>query len=105
MATLQELAAVEPAFRAMCLNGLMILESYKASDALQELLNAPDAETRYGALLALREHDSRSPLVTGEKFGQVGSILEIPTKGHPLVVVGLNVQPESLSSDPIPISP
>ena len=38
---LQELAVIEPAFRAMCLNGLMIVESYKSSDALQELLNAP----------------------------------------------------------------
>lgn len=92
--TLKELAAVEPAFRAMCLNGLMIVESYKASDALQELLNAPDAETRYGALLALRENDGQSPLVNGEKSGKVGSILEIPSPGAQLVVVGLNMEPE-----------
>ena len=94
ISTLQELAVVEPAFRAMSLNGLMIVESYKASDALQELLNAPDAETRYGALLALREHDSQSPLVNGQKSGVVGSILEIPSTGNPLVVVGLNMSPE-----------
>lgn len=91
---LQELAVVEPAFRAMSLNGLMIVESYKANDSLQELLNAPDAETRYGALLALREHDSQLPIVNGEKAGQVGSILEIPSTGQPLIVVGLYQQPE-----------
>ena len=91
---LQELAVVEPAFRAMCLNGLMGLESFKTRDALQELLNAPDAETRYGALLALREYDDQLPLVIGEKSGKVGSILEIPSTGSPLVVVGLNMEPE-----------
>ncbi len=91
---LRELALIEPAFRAMCLNGLTIVESYKAGDALQELLNAPDAETRYGALLALREHDSQSPLVNGEKVGQVGSILQMQSTGPGLVVVGLNVTPE-----------
>ncbi len=91
---LQELAVVEPAFRAMALNGLMVVESYKANDALQSLLNAPDAETRYGALLALREHDGQAPVVNGEKVGKVGSVLEIPSTGQPLVVVGLNMQPE-----------
>lgn len=91
---LRELAMVEPAFRAMCLNGLIVVESYKANEALQSLLSAPDAETRYGALLALREHDSQLPIVNGEKSGKVGSILEIPSAGPQLVVVGLNLQPE-----------
>ena len=91
---LQELAIVEPAFRAMCLNGLMLVENYKASDALEELLNAPDPETRYGALVALREHDGSSPLVQGEWIGKVGSIIELPSTGEPLVVVGLTTTPE-----------
>lgn len=91
---LKELAIIEPAFRAMCLNGLMLIESYKASDALEELLGAPDAETRYGALLALREHDNSSRLVHGDMVGSVGSILEIPSAGEPLVAVNLSTTPE-----------
>lgn len=94
ISVLQELAVIEPAFRAMSLNGLTIVESYKANDALQELLNAPDAETRYGALLALREHDSQLPIVNGEMLGKVGSVLEIPSTGQPLIVVGLYMEPE-----------
>ncbi len=91
---LKELAASEPAFRAMCFNALTLVESYKASDALEELLNVPDAETRYGAMLALREHDSRSPMVQGEKVGTVGTIVEIPSTSAGLVVVGLTYKPE-----------
>lgn len=99
---LKELAVIEPAFRAMCLNGLLLVESYKASDALEELLSAPDAETRYGALLALRGHDSGSRLVVGEQVGQVGSILEIPSTGEPLVAVGLATVPEIVIFGPNP---
>ncbi len=82
----------------------MVVESYRANDALQALLNAPDAETRYGALLALREHDSQSPMVNGEKSGKVGSILEIPCTAQTLVVVGLNLQPEIVIFEATPPS-
>lgn len=99
---LQELAASEPAFRAMCFNGLTLVESYKAGDALEELLHVPDAETRYGALLALREHDSHLRLVQGEMAGKVGSILELPSTGPNQVVVGLTLTPEIVIFGPNP---
>ncbi|MCC6508860.1 MAG: HEAT repeat domain-containing protein [Pirellulaceae bacterium] len=91
---LQELATIEPAFRAMCLNAISLVRNYKAGDALEQLLSAPDPETRYGAVLAMREYDNRSPLVVGEKMGEVGSVLEVPSTGPNLVAVGLSTIPE-----------
>lgn len=99
---LHELARIEPAFRAMCLNGLALIENYQASDALEDLLHAVDAETRYGALLALREHDGNSPSTVGTKIGKVGSIVEIPTNSPPIVVVGLHKSPEVVIFGPNP---
>lgn len=91
---LHELARIEPAFRAMCLNGLALIENFQAGDALEDLLHSADAETRYGALWALREQDSSSPTTVGTKVGKVGSILELPSTGPGLVVVGLHKVPE-----------
>jgi len=91
---LRDLAASEPAFRAMCLNSLSVIENYQASDALEELLHSSDPEARYGALLALRDNDESSPLTRGEHIGDVGTIVEIPSSGAPQVVVGLNKTPE-----------
>lgn len=94
IAPLAELCRQEPAFRAMCLNGLTIIDSHQADEALTDLLHAADAESRYGALLALRNRDKNNPQVTGQQIGEVGSILEIPSAGPPLVVVSLHQTPE-----------
>ncbi|MGN6544397.1 MAG: HEAT repeat domain-containing protein [Aureliella sp.] len=91
---LHELARIEPAFRAMCLTGLSLIENFQASDALEDLLHSVDAETRYGALLALRDHDGASSSTVGNQIGKIGSILEIPSNSPPLVVVGLHKIPE-----------
>jgi hypothetical protein len=91
---LAELCRQVPAFRAMCLNGLTITDHYEAADVLAELLHAADAETRFGAVRALRHRDPRDPQIIGETVGEVGSLLEIPTSGPPLVAVSLSKSPE-----------
>ncbi len=94
IAALADLAIQQPAFRAMCLNGLMIIDNYEAADALSNLLHSADAETRYGAIRALRKRDAGDPQVTARAIAEVGKILEIPTAGPPLVVVSLSQVPE-----------
>jgi hypothetical protein len=91
---LVELCHQEPAFRAMCLNALAVLDNYKATDALESLFHVADAETRYGALRALRHRDRDDPRVTNQKIGDVGGILEVPSAGPPLVAVSLHETPE-----------
>ncbi len=94
IAPLADLAIQQPAFRAMCLNGLMIIDNYEAADALSSLLHVADAETRYGAVRTLRRRDAGDPQVSAQAIGAVGKILEIPTAGPPLVVVSLTQAPE-----------
>lgn len=91
---LKELCLREPAFRAMCLNGLVAIESYEAGDALKELLHAADPEVKYGAVRALRRRDPTAPEVTAQQVGEAGNLLEIPSSGPPLVAVSLNEIPE-----------
>lgn len=92
--TLKELCHQEPAFRAMCLNGLTIIDSFEAADALASLLHAADPETRFGAIRALRYRDASNAQIRGQQIGEVGQILEIPTAGPPLVAVSLSMVPE-----------
>lgn len=94
IAPLTSLAVEQPAFRAMCLNALMIIDNYEAADALASLLHVADAETRYGAVRALRTRDAGDPQVAAQAIGNAGKILEIPSAGPPLVVVSLTQVPE-----------
>lgn len=91
---LAELAEHYPAFRAMSLNGLTILDHYEAADALSDLLHSSDPETRYGAVRALRRKDAADPQVSARRVGDTGRILEIPSSGPGLVVVSLSQVPE-----------
>jgi Flagellar P-ring protein len=91
---LARLAPQQAAFRAMCLNGLSIIDHYEAESALEELLHAADAETRFGAMRALRQRDPNSSITTGMPIEKVGSILEIPSAGPPLVAISLEKYPE-----------
>lgn len=99
---LHELAASQPAFRAMSFNALSLIDNYQAADALESLLHLGDAETRYGAVLALRDHDSSAAIVQGEEIAKVGRIVEIPSNAAPLVVVGLHKTPEIVIFGPNP---
>ncbi|MEM8735528.1 MAG: HEAT repeat domain-containing protein [Planctomycetota bacterium] len=91
---LKSLCLREPAFRAMCFNGLALIEHFDAGDTLNELLHAADPEVKYGAVRALRKRDPNAAAVRGEVTEDVGSILEIPSSGPPLVAVSLNRTPE-----------
>ncbi len=91
---LEQLAQQQSAFRAMCLNGLSVINHYEAEDSLEALLHCADAETRFGAVLAIRARDPNNPQVTGIPIGAVASMLEIPSNAPPLVAVSLDKRPE-----------
>ncbi len=91
---LTQLSQSEPAFRAMCLNALAVIDCYEAAEALEGLFHVADAETRYGAVRSLRYRDASDPRVTGQAIGTVGSILEVPSAGPPLVAISLQERPE-----------
>lgn len=91
---LKGLALQQSAFRAMCLTALATVDHHDADSALIELLHAADAETRYGAMLAIRSRDAENPQVTGIPVGKTGSILNIATNAPPLVAVSLEQRPE-----------
>lgn len=91
---LTQLCVQEPAFRAMCLNALAITDHFQADEALRGLLHSADAESRYGAVRALRVRDSRDPQVTATQIGDAGGLLEIPSESPPLIAVSLTEVPE-----------
>jgi Flagellar P-ring protein len=91
---LKNLAPQQAAFRAMCLTALATLDHHEAENALLDLLHAADAETRYGAMLALRSRDADNPLVKGIAVGKTASILQIPSNAPPLVAISLEQRPE-----------
>ncbi|QDV26602.1 flagellar basal body P-ring protein FlgI [Aureliella helgolandensis] len=94
IAPLSQLCLEQPAFRAMSLTGLTVIDHFDAEEALRQLLHVADAETRYGAVRALRYRDARDPQVTAQAIEQTGQILDIPSEGPPLVAVSLSRVPE-----------
>ncbi len=91
---LKQLAPAQAAFRAMCLTALAAVDQYEAEIALQDLLQSTDAETRFGALMAIRSRDPNNPLIAGIPIGKTGNILQIPSNSAPLVAVSLEQKPE-----------
>ena len=91
---LAALAEQYPAFRAMSLNGLTILDHYEAADALSNMLHSSDPETRYGAVRALRRKDAADPQISARRLANMGRLLEIPSSGPGLVAVSLSQVPE-----------
>ena len=75
----------EPAFRALALTALATLDSSAADEALNELLNMPSAETRYGAFFALRAKPSQSPEIAGEWVGDSFHLHEIESNADPML--------------------
>ncbi len=94
VSVLAQLAQQQSAFRAMCLNGLSAINHFEAEDMLQSLLHCADAETRFGAVLAIRARDANDPQVTGLPIGTIATILEIPSNSPPLVTISLDTRPE-----------
>lgn len=91
---LAQLCVAQPAFRAMALNALATTDHFTAAKALRSLLHSADAESRYGAVRALRERDSRDPIVSAQPVGDTGFILEIPSESPPLIAISLSRVPE-----------
>jgi len=61
--------AEQPFVQAFALTALASLNEAVCRVKLEELLNAPNPETRFGAFRALRARDERDPLVQGDKLG------------------------------------
>jgi len=90
---LAELAKTVPEFRPLCLIGLQVLDHFSAKDQLETLLQDPEPETRYGALLAIRNRNSRDLSVRGQPVGDMTNVVMIPSS-TPLVAVSLEQRPE-----------
>lgn len=100
--TLEQLIITQPAFRAMALNGLTIIDHFEAQEALIRLMQIPEPEVRYGALCALRERDPKEPSIRGMQMGNVTRVVQIPAKDSPIVAFSLSKYPEIaiFGSDP-----
>jgi flagellar basal body P-ring protein FlgI len=84
----------EPAFRAFALAALSAMDDVSAYDALQDLLDAPSAETRYGAFRALWAMNAQDPLVAGEMMGDEFSYHVLDTAGPPMIHATRSLRPE-----------
>lgn len=68
LATLKEVAEIEPAFRWHALTALSICKDREAAEHLEALMQANSAETRYGAFRALHTRSPDHPAVYGRRF-------------------------------------
>ncbi len=93
VAVLADLARKVPEFRPLCLSGLQIMEHYSAKEQLEELLQDPEPEVRYGALLALRKRNPRDWTVAGTQIGQLTRLVTIPSD-HARICFSLEESPE-----------
>jgi hypothetical protein len=85
--------AEQPFVQAFALTALASLNEAICRVKLEELLNAPVPETRYGAFHALRARDDRDPLVIGEKLGAFW-LHEVGKAGPPQVHYSTYKRPE-----------
>ncbi len=93
-APLGEAARREPAFRVFALTALSAMDDYAAYEQLRELLDAPSAETRYGAFRALWAMNPNDALVLGERLGGQFSYHVLATTGPPMIHVTGSRRPE-----------
>jgi hypothetical protein len=94
VAPLAESLRREPAFRAYALAALSAMDDMAAYDALEELLDAPSAETRYGAFRALWAMNAQDQLVRGEMMGDQFSYHVLDSKGPPMIHCTKSFRPE-----------
>ena len=90
---LESLARISPRYRAHCMIGLCVNEHPSARQALESLLQDPDAEVRFGAYWYLYYRDSRNPMIAGEAIGESFRLIRIPSE-HPQVCVSMEKRPE-----------
>ena len=81
--------------RGHALLALLVLDDLNAYEELRELMNAPTAETRYGAFDALHTMRPNDPLVAGEQLGnKTFTLCVIPTTGKPMLHVTKSIRAE-----------
>lgn len=83
-----------PAFRAPALAALQGLANPTVGNAVRKLLDENSLETRYGAMVTLRERKDAKASLGGENLQGEFRMYEIPSKGPAAVVVSLNRKPE-----------
>lgn len=89
-----EIARDERALRWRALTALAVLDEYAAEERLVELMNAPSAETRYGAFHALRVRNPLDPVVRGEMLGGELAYHVVSTAAEPLIHFSRARRPE-----------
>jgi len=90
---LVELAQTTPEARALCLTGLVVNEDSLAREALEQLLQEPDPDLRFGAFRAIRQRNPTDLTVKGEAFGKNFQFVQIPSS-IPLLAISLQKQKE-----------
>jgi flagellar basal body P-ring protein FlgI len=81
-------------FRWRALTALAAMEQVGAQDALVRLLDAPGAETRYGAFRALRVSDPYDSLVHGQIMGKSFGFHTVPSAEEPMIHFSRSRRPE-----------
>ncbi len=87
-------ASEEPAFRVFALTALSAMDDYAAYEELRKLLDAPSAETRYGAFRSMWAMNPNDPLVRGERMNDQFSYHVLHTGGPPMIHATRSFRPE-----------
>lgn len=89
VAPLEEAAREVLAFRYPSIAALQRIDLQLAVDALQNLMNMPSLETRYGAFCALRRRTDARLVLHGSEVGNECRLYEVASAAAPAVVVSL----------------
>jgi flagellar basal body P-ring protein FlgI len=91
---LQIAALSQPAFRSPAFAALESLNDVRADIALESLLHADSAETRYGAFRAMVKRKTKDQVVTGQVFPKMFSLHTVASDTKPLIHVAINDRQE-----------
>lgn len=83
-----------PAFRAPALAALQGLQNPAVPNAVRKLLDEDSLETRYGAMVTLRDRKDSKASLEGQNLEGRFRYYQIPSNGPPAVIVSLNRKPE-----------
>jgi flagellar basal body P-ring protein FlgI len=98
---LADLIRDQPAFRAPALLALEGFRDAKVIEALQELMDAPSLEARYGAFCGLRRREDGKRKLVGKSLSGF-SIYAVPSQASPAVIVSLREEPEIVLMGSLP---